>query len=352
SVGVRVGESEVISQPQTFSLAIAPPNPIFLSPPEIIERTIPAGAELEPEALTPESQKLEILVEFPDGHERPLASTTLFVNDEPVDVNTAAPFDVFEWDLSEVVDVGAYSLRVEAVDILGLAGTSVNTPIRVEIVQPAEDAMGVLSRNGTLLAAAAIVMAGAVLFLILVMGGRLRPRGAVPTRSVGASPSRKTRPAASRRPTQPAKTRRMMAMTAELPGALTRSKTRARAEPKAYLTWLNGGGDGNGNGGAEAVPIRGQDVIFGTDSRRATLQLEDSSVESVHARLRQKRDGTFELRDEGSVAGTWVNYAPVSRSWTKLEEGDLIHVGKVGFRFHSSSPTRPRRTKVTHGGSN
>jgi hypothetical protein len=348
SVGVRVGGTEIISPPQTFSLAIASPNPIFLSPPDVIERTIPAGGDLEPEALAPKSQAFEILVEFPDGHERALQSTTLYVNDEAVDVNTVPPFDEFEWDLSQVLDVGAYTLRVEAVDVLGLSGSSVNTPIRIEIVQPAQDAVGVLSRNGTLLAAAAIIMAGGVLFLILIMGGRLRPRGAVAARPNGASPNRKTRPASSRRPTQPAKTRRMMAMTAELPGTLARSKTRAKVEPKAYLTWLNG--SGNGKGKAEPVPVRDRDVIFGTDSRGASLQLDDPSVERVHARLRQKRDGTFELRDEGSVAGTWVNYAPVSRSWTRLEEGDLIHVGKVGFRFHSSTPTRPRQTKVTHGG--
>jgi predicted component of type VI protein secretion system len=140
----------------------------------------------------------------------------------------------------------------------------------------------------------------------------------------------------------------MMAMTAELPGTLTRSKSGEKAEPKAYLTWLTD--SKNGNGKAAPVPVRGQDVIFGSDRRRATVALEDPSVEKVHARLRQARDGSFELRDEGSVAGTWVNYAPVSHSWTRLEEGDLIHVGRIGFRFHASSPTHPRRTKVTPGG--
>jgi predicted component of type VI protein secretion system len=140
----------------------------------------------------------------------------------------------------------------------------------------------------------------------------------------------------------------MMAVTAELPGTLTRSKARQESEPKAYLTWLSS--SGNGNGRAAPLPISGREVVFGSDRNRTSYQLDDPSVEKVHARLRQARDGSFELRDEGSVAGTWVNYAPVSHSWTRLEEGDLVHVGRVGFRFHTSVPTRPRRTKVTHRG--
>ena len=48
-----------------------------------------------------------------------------------------------------------------------------------------------------------------------------------------------------------------------------------------------------------------------------------------------------------SVAGTWVNYAPVSISGSQLQHGDLIHIAKKGFRFTLSRPTRPRRTVVT-----
>jgi pSer/pThr/pTyr-binding forkhead associated (FHA) protein len=38
--------------------------------------------------------------------------------------------------------------------------------------------------------------------------------------------------------------------------------------------------------------------------------------------------------------GTWVNYTPVSQEGVNVEDGDLIHIGRVGFRFRvrQSSP--------------
>jgi Inner membrane component of T3SS, cytoplasmic domain len=345
---VHAGGETIQSPVQTFSLEVSPPNPIFVSPPVQIERSLPVDGELAQDALTPVSQNLEILVEFPDGHQRLLESTTLYVDGQEVEVNTAPPFDQFVWDLSQIQEAGSHTLRAEAVDMLGLVGSSIDIPVRVSIEIPRQDAMGMLSRNGPLLAAAAIVMAGAVLFLVLIVGGRLRPRGGLTPARGDASNRQKTRPAASRQRTRPVRTRRMMVETAELPAALVSSKTREKAEPRAYLSWLESAG--NGRGSAAPVAINGHEVIFGSDRRRATVILEDPSVEKVHACLRQARDGFFELKDEGSVAGTWVNYAPVSRSWTRLEEGDLIHVGRVGFRFNTSVPTRPRRTKVTHRG--
>ena len=46
-----------------------------------------------------------------------------------------------------------------------------------------------------------------------------------------------------------------------------------------------------------------------------------------------------------TIAGTWINYAPVTPDGGRLQHGDLIHIGKVGFRFTESNPayaTRPR----------
>ena len=69
-------------------------------------------------------------------------------------------------------------------------------------------------------------------------------------------------------------------------------------------------------------------------------------MEGLHALLSRKRDGTFRLKDQGSVAGTWVNYAPVSQGGTQVEHGDLIHIGRVGFRLLLGKPTQPRPPKI------
>ena len=39
------------------------------------------------------------------------------------------------------------------------------------------------------------------------------------------------------------------------------------------------------------------------------------------------------LADQKTVAGTWVNYAPTTLEGCRLEDGDLVHFGKFGFRF-------------------
>jgi hypothetical protein len=61
----------------------------------------------------------------------------------------------------------------------------------------------------------------------------------------------------------------------------------------------------------------------------------------------RKEDGQFKLSDEGSVAGTWINYSPVTGEGAALEHGDLIHLGRVGFRFTQREPLRQRKPVVT-----
>src|SRR6266540_1167502 len=75
---------ETISAPdQTFSVDIQPPNPIFVSPPLQIKRAPPAENPYA-DALLPEQQKIDILVEFPDGHPRDLKRTALYVDGQVV----------------------------------------------------------------------------------------------------------------------------------------------------------------------------------------------------------------------------------------------------------------------------
>jgi pSer/pThr/pTyr-binding forkhead associated (FHA) protein len=58
-------------------------------------------------------------------------------------------------------------------------------------------------------------------------------------------------------------------------------------------------------------------------------------------------NGAFRLADEGSTAGTWVNYTPVSHEGTRLEHGDLIHFGRVGYRFMLKEPRRAQTGRKT-----
>ena len=76
------------------------------------------------------------------------------------------------------------------------------------------------------------------------------------------------------------------------------------------------------------------------------LVLNDPCIEAVHARLTQEPDGNFTLIDQGSIAGTWINYAPVDQKGTRLQHGDLVHFGRLGFHFSSRQPIQILRPSV------
>ena len=93
------------------------------------------------------------------------------------------------------------------------------------------------------------------------------------------------------------------------------------------------------------IPIMANVVTFGRDSLKASLVLDDASVDVFHARL-QRENGSFRLADTGSVAGTWVNYTPITKDGIILENGDLIHIGRVGFRFIQRESPHVRKPVV------
>ncbi len=337
----------LVTPAQTFDLEIVPPNPVFVSPPSSVTRVQAESGATARETLLPDTQSLELLIEFPDGHARPLERTILYVNGEVAAENTAPPFDRFLWDLSDYASMGRYLLQVEVIDSLGLRGVSMETPIQIAIEQPRQDALAVLSRNGPALAGAAIIMAGAVLVFVLIIGGRIRPRSHLARR---ANPPIQeglpTRPLGARALTRPSASRRLTDWTVGLPAQLPRTVIRSKPVPLAYLTRLTDMDRRQAK--AEPIPITAMEFDLGTDSRRAALVLDEPSVDALHARIRRAADGTFQLKDLGSVAGTWINYAPLSREWTRLEDGDLLHVGRIGFRFSLGKTPRGRRMKITY----
>jgi pSer/pThr/pTyr-binding forkhead associated (FHA) protein len=91
------------------------------------------------------------------------------------------------------------------------------------------------------------------------------------------------------------------------------------------------------------IVITSETATFGSDPNQADQLVEDGSVAELHARLTRESQGVFRLSDEGSIAGTWVNYAPISSDGIILEQGDLVHIGRVGFRFIMRNPRRVRK---------
>jgi hypothetical protein len=107
----------------------------------------------------------------------------------------------------------------------------------------------------------------------------------------------------------------------------------------AYLTRL----------GPDGEPVTGHPIAlvekentFGTDPVEAMHVLDHPSIAALHARIQQKDGGEFQLIDNGTVAGTWVNYEPIPKNGRILKHGDVVNFGQLMYRFTlKNSPAEP-----------
>ena len=355
---VQYGQERVKSPAQDFLFDLRPPDPAFLSPNLEILRKYPLGIRnnlLEkgnPDNLNPKDLRLPILIDFPDGHLRPIVKSTLFVDGKPVDENTAPPFDEFTWNLRGYTTSGDHVLRVVVVDNMGLTGTSIDTIFLVKVEKAAVNPLVFLIRYWPLVVILVALLSGAVVFLALILGGRLHPQA-----RNASTRSRRDRVPSNRRRAADLRTRldqnQSEPRPAEVDGTLLGGwvnrlhwpQRRLAPQALAYLTRLTELNPSANT--AVPVPVTADELTFGIDPRQATLILDEPSVEALHARLLRREDNSFLLFDEGSVAGTWVNYSPVLPEGTLLQHGDIIHIGRASFRFTQREPQPQRKPVVT-----
>ena len=95
------------------------------------------------------------------------------------------------------------------------------------------------------------------------------------------------------------------------------------------------------------ILINRDEITIGSDPKQSMYTLKEPSVNGIHTRLTRSGADDFILADAGSIAGTWVNYAPASSKGVHLKHGDLIHIGRVAFRFELSNPDYIPQPKIT-----
>ena len=345
---IDIAGQKITTPLQTFEMNIQAPNPMFVSPPTQILRDTPSDSRNPAVDLMPVQQPLDILIEFPDGFNRPILTSTLFIDGAVIAVNRSAPFDKFIWDLSGYTADGDHLLRVEVVDTLGLRGTSREIPVHIVVKRTTQGVMMALYRNGPLLAGLATLLAGAVLLLVLIVGGRIKPV----TFGRGTQPGAKVRPAEKTIPhrrsdpvTQPVLDAHGDPIARHKPAWMNRLQWPQRSiSPKAFA-YLSRLSEADQEQDSTPIPLETEEVTLGTDAVRSSVVIDDLSVEPLHASLRREGD-TYRLSDRGSVAGTWVNYTPVSSEGILLEHEDLIHIGRAGFRFTLRQPGKVRKPVV------
>ena len=177
-----------------------------------------------------------------------------------------------------------------------------------------------------------------MLFLVLVVGGRIHPRALGRRfKRVRQKSDPVTQPVEVNEDPSPRR----------LPNWVNRLHWTRRDEDTKTLAFLSLISESDSTSPSTPIPITSDQTSIGSDPKQAALVVDDPSVEPLHASLVRRPEGTFRLADQGSAAGTWVNYTPVSQGGTRLEHGDLVHIGGVGFRFTLRKPTRVRKPVVT-----
>ena len=332
SVQVTKSGAVIKSAEQTFTVDIQPPNPILVSPPLQITRQPPASDPYNTQILVPTSQEIDIIVEFPDGHTRSLASTTLYVDGQAVAQNTNPPFDKFIWDFSAIKTSGEHKISVEAVDSMGLKKTSMEIPVMFTVVQAPHGISAMFAKYRQTITYGAIAFAGiALLLILLVTRLQVLVANARKDRRVNSDPL--TQPVAINESATDSKKQRTRPRSGRIkPVNAPASLIRLNAELEPVT--------------AHPIPLVGDEIIFGTDAQ-CNIVLNDSSIAPRHARLHQKEDGLFYLRDEGSISGSWVNYEPVGKEGYALRHGDVIHFGQLAFRFQIKNHPSAKEPKIT-----
>lgn len=339
-VYVDTGQGIIPAPDVTFTANVQPPNVFFIAPPLQITRQPPADDPYNPDILLPNSQPLEVIVEFPDGHVRDLKRITLFVDGTAVAENTEAPFETFTWDISPYTETSEHTLSVEVEDALGFQHASAGTLVTLTVIPAPGGMEAFMARYRSYVILGAIGLAGVALIGILLFWRGSRHTATidrVEQRRRLEDPLTQPVPAITEAAGKRTKTKPRMA-----PAAWMQPKSPRLPEAPAYLIRLTNGGE---PASAAPIPLE-KEMTFGTDPVQAMRVLDDPSIAPLHARIKQLEDGTFTIHDHGSVAGTWVNYDPVTREGRRLHHGDRIHFGQMAYRFEARQAPAGSEPKV------
>lgn len=313
---IKINHTDIEAESKAidFWIDVLPPEVVFISPPtEIVRHTDDPAQPLE--EIPPVSQDLHLLISFTDGYSRPITLAELIIDDEIVYRSNEPPFDHLLWDLSGYKESATHTLVARVEDSLGLQAETIKVPVTVSFELPPSGLAALRPTLGTILFIFTILLAGAAFAAIFITRSRARASTPVEGEAVGQS---------------------SMQIEPEPQIGPQRIPNKESAEAVLIPQIPNG----------EPIDLIGVDCVFGCDATLARVVLPDPSVSGMHARLIRHADGRYMIRDIGSVAGTWVNYDLIPESGKVLCHGDLIHLGRVAFRFYMTEPPSNWEIKV------
>jgi hypothetical protein len=327
----------VRTQPQEFNIDLQPPDPAFISPQLKIHRK-PASfgtqnSTANSTVFQPTSQEINILVDFPDGRVRDISHSALYVDGSLVDENQLPPFDQFTWDLSSYDRSGQHVLQGEVTDSLGITGRTIETPVLIEVDQPVTSYLTKISEHLPLITSVVVTVVIVLGLFLLILGGKIQPKSPFKGRS-----GKRSRKKQELHTFLTSKTKAVDDDRSHIPGWMQpwqRFEHKIIPQAEAYLTRII---ENEATAPSAAIPLAANELTIGSDPKQATLVLDDPAIEKLHARLVRVADGSYRIMDEGSIAGTWVNFEPVTKIGVSLKHADLIHFGTIGFHFTLREP--------------
>ncbi|MCJ7715361.1 MAG: FHA domain-containing protein [Anaerolineales bacterium] len=307
-----------------FPLEVQPPNPIFISPPrEIFRSIVPTGAEdISSADFVPEVFTLDMIIDFPDQHPRDLEEIIFRVDGEVKSILTSPPYDQIEWDLRDYQTSAVHYLTIEAVDILGLSRQSIQTPVEVIIDIPPPSINTIFLENSAAFFGLALVLILGIILFIFISRGTIKPvLDFGGNRFFTKKGNRPNLPSLLRKGDQNEKS---IGSIDDSDQPESKKQNTFRLVPISDILQQQ-----------IPKPIQGWDeeLILGNDPDPG-INIPHPSVDKNHARINIRPDGSHEITDEGSSAGTWINYKQISPSKPQaLKDGDIIHIGEAGFRY-------------------
>lgn len=323
AVETLYGNQTVKTPEMQFSINLNLPTAVLVDLPDEIIRSYVnsnSGRVLQPGFVTLAAEYL-----FPDGYDRQLRSTRLYVDGEVVTENREAPFEFFAWPLESYLFSGERLLSVEVEDILGFRSISppVSIMITVESIYPGwlTSLLKFLASGGWI--PVAIVSLGGTVYAGLML--RRRQMKINENAENGFLGDDYIDPLLQQVPG-------LRADNGELPAdSGTRiNKNRKLKDLPPKLVWA---GQSPAPFKGDAISINAEQMIIGSDPQQTGFTLPAVSVSPQHAVLVRSEGGAVRIADLGSEAGTWVNFAPVSSKGTILNHDDLVQIGKLTFRY-------------------
>lgn len=282
----------LISEVSSVDLEVLPTRLSFNNLPE--ELTINIRKD---EAIEPAELPIQTLIEFPDGFPRNLLSTSLFVNGSLVQKREQAPFGDFVLDLSPYHGQDTIRLQLNAKDALGFETRSEMKTLSLTWADSKANRQKTLLSSPWLWTGLSVVALG--LLGVILLPPYLK---------------NKTKKAENAQPAKPEPESSMPLKTFGSLIKLDRDNTPCAEKPLLLTNEIS---------------------LIGKDPQMANLVLSDEALEPLHAEIHVFPDGRTRLTDFNTTAGTYVNFKAVDTKGVQIHHGDILHFGRLAFRFNS-----------------